>query len=118
MNEKFTAVNRLCMNRFLPLTAEPGVSDICLEEALKNLGLNRQVPVIHVFETIAKKRSEVRRRQLAIDWHQTRQTEIVEKYGSAWVEKGMIRYKGMQHSIPFFKKNIRTVQCFYVYRTC
>ena len=91
-------VNRLAMNRFLPLTTEPGVSDICLE-TLKNLGLHRQVPVFHVFETISSKRSEIRRRQLAIEFYQTRQSEIVEKYGTAWVEKGIVRYKGMHHRI-------------------
>ena len=97
-------VNRLAMNRFLPLTAEVCVSDVCLEKTLRNLDLNRSVSVYHVFETIAEKRSEVRRRKLIMDYVRTRQAEIIEKYGTAWVEKGIVRYKGMRLFISNFNK--------------
>ena len=65
-----------------------------LESTLVHLGLGRGIPVIKVFEALGERRSRIRSMRIAVKWHETRQQEISEQYGRAWLEHGLPHFKG------------------------
>lgn len=91
-------MNLLSVHRLLP-TAESDVSGSHLEKALKCLGIPCTLPVFRVLEMVGEKQLEMRKMQRSLKWHETRNSEIIEKHGQAWLENGEVHYKGLDSLI-------------------
>ncbi|KAI9552146.1 hypothetical protein GHT06_022483 [Daphnia sinensis] len=94
MDTKLVPVNRLSLHRLL-LTADSDVSGSHLEKALKCLGIPCTLPVFRVLERVGEKQLEMRKMQQALKWHETRNSEMIEKHGLVWLENGAVRYKDL-----------------------
>ena len=103
-------VNRLAVHRLL-VTSDSSVSGTHLDMTLKHLGLPRTLSVFRVLESVGDKRLQIWKMQQALKWHEARKSEIAEKHGLAWLENGLIHYKGLQTAkthlllIRFFHHN-------------
>ena len=104
------------MNRFLPMTTGPSVSVANLESALKHLSLSQKTPVFGVFQVVSEKQSGVGRMQHAIKWHDTRQREMLDRYGSSWLKNGVIHYDGMYPAIQLLRKTQSSIECLYEWK--
>ena len=88
------------MNRFLPMTTGPSLSVANLESALKHLSLSQNTAVFAVFQVVSEKQSHVQQMQHAIKWHETRQREMLDRYGLSWLKNGMVHYDGLYPFSP------------------
>lgn len=86
-------VNQLAVNRLLA-TLEPSVSGTHLQAILQHLGLPFPSSVFRLLEAVGERRLQIRKTQQTLDWHETRKSEIEDKYGLSWLTNGMVRYKG------------------------
>lgn len=92
---KLVPISRLAMNRFLPMTTGPSMSVTNFESTLKHLCLSPNTPVFGVFQVVSEKQSRIQRMQHAMKWHDTRQREMLDKYGSSWLKSGMVHSDGL-----------------------
>jgi len=83
---KAMPIVRLAMNRFLPSTIEN------LESTLKCLALSRNASVFNVFRVVNDKQMKMQRMCQAVKWHDTRQQEMLDKYGEKWLKNGTVHY--------------------------
>ncbi len=60
------------------------------------MGLPRTLSVFRVLEAVGEKRLQTWKMQQALKWHETRKSEIADKHGLAWLENGLVHYKGLQ----------------------
>jgi len=96
LESKLVPISRLAMNRFLPMTTGPSLSVANLESALKHLSLSQNTAVFAVFQVVSEKQSHVQQMQHAIKWHETRQREMLDRYGLSWLKNGMVHYDDLE----------------------
>ena len=79
----------MAIHRF---SGEAILSPSHVDLALKQMGIHQGVSVYSVFEAIGEKRTKMRNMLQAITWHETRQSEIMQQYGQAWLEQGPVHF--------------------------
>lgn len=84
--------------------------------ALKQMGIHQGVSVYGVFEAIGEKRAKMRNMLQAIKWHETRQFEIMQQYGQAWLEQGSVHFTSDDIIFRFQLKDLLHDSLFYIYR--
>lgn len=92
----------MAIHRF---SGEAILSPSHVDLALKQMGIHQGVSVYSVFEAIGEKRTKMRNMLQAITWHETRQSEIMQQYGQAWLEQGPAHFTSNHIIFKFYLKD-------------